>query len=237
MPMEADFSRFVSLKGEFEAEGLSPVDIAAEALLAARHGLDYVVKVGGCEAKSDLAYLVELGIGSVVAPMIESAFAMEKYMEMLVPDAFHHVGVTIETETAVARIDAILDGGPGLTNVTVGRTDLVASYRGDSVESDRTIQMVKAVAKAAKSRGLVVTMGGSVSNNTRNTLSRDPELMSLLDFIETRKVVMSAPRFLEPDTLAHAAKLETSLLERRARLAERSLDTINRRFRALAGRV
>ena len=51
-PLAIDFSRFASLKGEFEAEGLNRVEMAAEAIWAARRGLDYLVKIGGCEAKS-----------------------------------------------------------------------------------------------------------------------------------------------------------------------------------------
>ena len=46
-----DFSGIVALKGEFEAEGLSQGSVAAESLFAARHGLPYLVKIGGCEAK------------------------------------------------------------------------------------------------------------------------------------------------------------------------------------------
>jgi hypothetical protein len=38
--MEINYGTFASLKVEFEAEGLTRVDVAAEALFAARHGLD-----------------------------------------------------------------------------------------------------------------------------------------------------------------------------------------------------
>ena len=58
-----------------------------------------------------MEYLRRIGVTSIVAPMIESPFAMEKYMEMLPAGAFHHIGVTIETFHAVERIEAILDAG------------------------------------------------------------------------------------------------------------------------------
>ena len=131
-PLAIDFSRFASLKGEFEAEGLNRVEMAAEAIWAARRGLDYLVKIGGCEAKSDVDYMQKLGIRSLVAPMIESPFAMSKYMDMLADGVFDHVGVTIETFYAVERIDEILDAGTKLTNVTIGRSDLTASFGGSS---------------------------------------------------------------------------------------------------------
>ncbi len=235
--MEINFSVFECLKGEFEAEGLTRVDVAAEALFAARQGLDYLVKISGAEAKSDVCYLADIGINSLVCPMVETAFAMEKYMEMLPKNAFEHIGVTIETVTAVANIDAILAEGKLLSEVTIGRTDLTASYKGEGVESERTIAMVKTVARAAKVKGLKVTMGGSVSKQTRVLLQSDAELRSLLDYVETRKAVMLVDQFLDEATLVHALKLEEVLLQRRARESERTLATINARLAALTKRA
>jgi 4-hydroxy-2-oxoheptanedioate aldolase len=235
--MHIDYSIFSSLKGEFEAEGLTRVDVAAEALFAARNGLDYLVKISGAEAKSDVFYLADLGICSLVCPMVETEFAMQKYMEMLPAETFEHVGVTIETITAVANIDAILKRGTTLTEVTIGRTDLTASWGGDSVESARTIGMVKTVAKASKAAGMKVTMGGSVSKHTRELLKGDSELRDMIDYVETRKAVMPVERFLDESALGHALKLEEVLLRRRARESERTLPAVNARLAALTKRA
>lgn len=235
--MSIDYSIFACLKGEFEAEGLTRVDVAAEALFAARQGLDYLVKISGAEAKSDVFYLADIGITSLVCPMVETAFAMEKYMAMLPQGAFDHVGVTIETITAVNNIDPILAEGKLITEVTIGRTDLTASYKGDSVESERTISMVKTVARAAKAKGMKITMGGSITKNTRELLKVDAELRDLLDYIETRKAVMSVECFIDEATLTQALKLEEVLLRRRARESERTLSALNARMAALSKRA
>ncbi len=208
-----DFSKIVSLKGEFEAEGLSRDSVAAEALFAARNGLPYLVKIGGCEAKSDMRFLSAIGVRSIVAPMIESAFAMRKYQDMLPDGAFDHVGVTIETIDAVRRIEDILDAGAKLNEVTVGRTDLTASFGGSGVDSDETIVMVKTVARAAQKRGLKTTMGGSVNAKTIALLRQDEELRGLVACVETRKCVMPVPRFLEEGALEAAFAVEEALLE------------------------
>lgn len=205
-------SRIVSLKGEFEAEGLTRDTVAAEAAFAARNGLPYLVKIGGCEAKSDLRFLMQVGIRSLVSPMIESAFAMRKYMDMVPQDAFDHIGVTIETIDAVRNIEAILDAGTKLTEVTVGRTDLTASYGGTHVDCDETVAMVKTVSKAARERGLQLTMGGSVNANTAALLQVDEELRELVACVETRKCVMPVPKFLEEGALADAFAVEEALL-------------------------
>jgi 4-hydroxy-2-oxoheptanedioate aldolase len=231
--MNINFSFFESIKGEFEAEGLTRVDVAAEAIFAARHGLDYLVKISGAEAKSDVLYLAEIGINSLVCPMIETGFAMQKYMEMLPSGAFMHVGVTIETITAVANIETILENGKALTDITIGRTDLTASYKGESVESEQTMDMVKSVARLSKARGLKVTMGGSISRQTHELLKSDRELRELINYVETRKAVISVERFLDETVLSHALKLEEILLSRRTRESERTLATANARLSAI----
>lgn len=208
-----NLSRIISLKGEFEAEGLSRDSVAAEAAWAARHGLPYLVKIGGCEAKSDMRFLMMQGIHSIVAPMIESAFAMRKYQEMLPEGAFTHVGVTIETTSAVERIEAILDAGVKLTEVTVGRTDLTASFGGAGVNCPETIAMVKTVARAARTRGLKTTMGGTINAETIKLLGEDAELRDLIACVETRKCVMPVEKFLEPGALDDAFAVETALLD------------------------
>lgn len=208
-----DLSKIVSLKGEFEAEGLSRDRVAAEAVFAARNNLPYLVKIGGCEAKADMRFLMLIGVRSIVAPMIESPFAMRKYMNMLPDGAFDHVGVTIETIDAVRRIDEILDAGKKLGEVTIGRTDLTASHGGNSVDSAETVEMVKTVAHAAQKRGLKVTMGGAVNSGTIALLKRDDELRGLLACVETRKCVIPVARFLEAGALEACFVAEKALLD------------------------
>lgn len=232
-----NYSRIIALKGEFEAEGLPRDTVATEAAFAARNGLPYLVKIGGCEAKSDLRFLMQIGVRSVVAPMIESAFAMRKYMEMVPDGVFDHVGVTIETIDAVRNIDAILDAGTKLKEVTVGRTDLTASYGGDHVDCDETIAMVKTVARAAHARGLELTMGGSVNAKTIELLKNDDELRGMVACVETRKCVMPVARFLEDGALADAFAVEEALLGLQLAFHGSIADSARARVDALRARL
>ena len=232
-----NWSKFASLKGELEAEGLPQTVIAAESLYAARRGLDYLVKIGGCEAKSDMRFLMAIGVTSIVAPMIESAFAMRKYQDMLPEGAFEHVGVTIETIDAVRRVDAILDAGVKLTEVTIGRHDLTDSFGGTGVDSPETLGHVKTVARAARSRGLNVTMGGSVNKKTREILRSDPELRELIGAVETRKVVMTVPHFLEDGVLESAIDVELELLDRLVREPRKTVTNADARAKQIRERL
>jgi 4-hydroxy-2-oxoheptanedioate aldolase len=236
-PLSIDFTRFASLKGEFEAEGLNQIEMAAEAIWAARRGLDYLVKIGGCEAKSDVDYLQKLGIRSLVAPMIESPFAMSKYMGMLPDGAFHHVGVTIETFHAVERIEEILDAGTKLTNVTIGRSDLTASFGGSCTNCPETLEKTLKVARAAKARGLEVTMGGSVDAMTRQIMREGHELATLLDAVETRKIVMRMGQFILDGTFEDSIKAECELLAIRMRPLQASLDAMSKRHSSIQSRL
>ncbi len=166
-----EVSKVVSLKGEFEATGLPRDSVPAEAAFAARKNLPYLVKIGGCEAKSDMRFLMMQGI------------------------------------------DAILDAGEKLTEVTVGRSDLTASHRGPDVDCGETIAMVKRVARAARDRGLPTTMGGSVNAKTIAVLHNDGELRELVSQVETRKCVMKTDAFLQPGALEQAFSVEKTLLE------------------------
>jgi len=234
--MDINYKLFKSIKGEFEAEGLSREELASEALFAARNGLNYLVKISGAEAKSDIRYLANLGINAIVCPMIETEFSMKKYMDMLSVGVFEHVGVTIETFTAVDNINSIIQKGVLLNELTIGRTDLTSSWGGDSVDTFKTIEMVKIAAKAGRAANLKVTMGGSISSETRELLQDDAELRDLIDNIETRKTVMSLENFLKESTLSNALQLEEVLLNRRVKDSHQSLKAASARLAALSKR-
>ena len=232
-----NFDHISRLKGEFEAEGLARDILASEVVFAARNGLGYLVKIGGCEAKADVRYLQQIGVTDIVAPMIESGFAMSKYMDMLPDGAFDHVGVTIETTHAVDRIEELLDAGTKLTEVTIGRTDLTASFGGKGVDEPATIELVKTVARAARKRGLPATMGGSVGTSTRELLGRDSELRDLIAAVETRKCVMSVDAFMDEQALADAFAVEKALLEMQARHHGAVADAADARLAQIAARI
>ena len=103
-----DFSQIVALKGEFEAEGLSRDSIAAEAAFAARNGLPYLVKIGGCEAKSDMRFCMMMGIGRIVALILNKTHAKESDTRRLRVQG-HKQGVDEKIALSdAAKYDAVL---------------------------------------------------------------------------------------------------------------------------------
>ena len=45
--------------------------------------LDLNVKIGGCEAKNDVFFCKKIGVNGIVAPMVESQYALNKFIQTL----------------------------------------------------------------------------------------------------------------------------------------------------------
>ena len=186
----------IYLKGSFEDEGLSDFETRILSSMARDYDLPLAFKIGGCEAKSDIIRALDYGSKCIVAPMIESKFAAEKFISATsaYTSLFKEVNVNIETETAVSKVNNILkDNHKFLTGVVVGRTDLCLSLGKSrkNVDSKQIMKMVEETLVVAKSYDLTTTMGGSVSLNSIPNII-DMFQKNLLDRFETRKVIMHA---------------------------------------------
>jgi hypothetical protein len=203
----------VGIKGEFEAEGLSRIQVASEKIICLENNLSYTVKIGGCEARGDISFLQQMNIKSIVAPMIESGFAMSKYMDAVDESFFNSIGVTIETIQAVENIEEILNFGKKITEVTVGRSDLSSSFGEKNVNSEKITELTLKVASEAKKRNLKFTLGGSIGDATIKMLNDNPSLLDCIDRIETRKCILDKDLFMKSGLLNTAFSIEKALLE------------------------
>ena len=97
--------------------------------------------------------------------------------------------------------------------------------------------MVRTVAAAARRRGLEVTMGGGVNARTRELLRGDADLAGLVACVETRKVVIPVPAFLEDGVLERAIGIELDLLDLHSGPAGRGLDKAQARAQQIRSRL
>jgi 4-hydroxy-2-oxoheptanedioate aldolase len=188
------------LKAEFEAEGARFDDLVVYSNIAHATATPLVIKIGGCEAVSDLQLAKLLGCSKVVAPMVESAFALRKFAGAATSvygadrDQRPLMLFNIETERSALDHELLLDAAVdlGIDGVVVGRGDLAESMglvRG-GVEAPEVSDHLRRILAAARSRGLVCGFGGGVSTRTV-PLALSLRDAGILDYFETRKVLLS----------------------------------------------
>jgi 2-keto-3-deoxy-L-rhamnonate aldolase RhmA len=134
-----------------------------------------------------------MGINGVIAPMVETPFALSKFIDMMedFPDRADAY-IVIESKTSYDNIDTILKNGEGkLKGIVVGRSDFSKSYNlnKSEVDSGFIYDKVEDILTKAKKHNYITILGGSVS--TRSTqFIKDMYSKGLLDRIETRNVVI-----------------------------------------------
>lgn len=232
------------VKAEFEAEGASFRDVVRLRRLTAQAGVGLILKIGGCESVRDLRDAVELGADGLVAPMIESPFALSKFWEacnkVFRTGRRPRLAFNVETKTCVDNLAAILDYAAGkMDGFTLGRTDLAASYFDPFVtpDSEFLLAEIERITLTARSRGWEVWMGGSLSQKSAAVLASRPILRAQISRLETRKVVIpSSAVFESPEVVAEALKLEELYLLSRQEILEDSLMEDRQRLKVLTAR-
>lgn len=188
---------FNGVKAEFEAEGSRLDDLKILLFAGKSAGLETIVKLGGCEALRDMRDLAALGrVENVVAPMVESSFALKKFKAMALR-VFHETGFNpkllfnLETITAWRDFENILEEASrdgSIYGVTFGRGDFAESIGLPRSEVD-SLQVREVVLEAAlqtKSAGLKFCVGGSITAKSVG-LIRELKSMGAHSF-ESRKV-------------------------------------------------
>jgi 4-hydroxy-2-oxoheptanedioate aldolase len=183
----------IGIKQSFEDEGALPDDILTMRRLTELCDLKLSVKIGGCEAKTDIEFCNKIGADSIVAPMIETTFALQKYVESI-----QHINnkgnyINIESKSGCEQLDEMLMNPSSklLTGLVIGRSDLTKSYGLSKNETDSSFifDIVYNAMKKSKSYGFVNLMGGNISTQSCDFI-RDLYKDRLLDYIETRNVII-----------------------------------------------
>ena len=232
-----------SLKAEFEAEGATFDEVLLLKKYAEFVGLGLTLKIGGCEAIRDIIDAKKIGVSSIVAPMVESSYALTKfvtavksvYSEINMPKLF----INIETITAVNNFDEIIaaDCFKYIDGVVVGRTDLLGSMELSSSDSDINLifDIANDIAKKIQNLGKKIVIGGNIASNSVEFLK---DLYYLSSF-ETRKVVFCGSLLKEPnlgEAISKAIEFEILWLENKVSISEESSDIDIKRLKLLKGR-
>lgn len=192
---------FIATKAEFEAEGSRLQEILRLLRISNAAGVEISIKIGGCEAISDLNTAKQLGPRYIVAPMIETPFALDKFIaaknNLFSPDELRNTSFlfNVETITTYNNLDAILGiaaSDKGCDGVVFGRVDFAGSLglgRAD-IENEAISSRIQVVANHCREVGLDFVVGGAISHTSV------PVLKQLLNVylcrFETRKIIFTS---------------------------------------------
>jgi 4-hydroxy-2-oxoheptanedioate aldolase len=207
------------VKAEFETEGTRITEAMRLKEISLKAGLSFNLKIGGCEAIRDMFDGINLGIDRLIAPMVETAYSLQKYLKaarrVLASQQIENVEllINIETITACQNFEEMLGISEikYLTGIVIGRMDLACSLglSRTEVNSQKVLELALQTAKRAKTAGLSVAIGGGVSVNSLPFFKMFSQ--GHIDRFETRKVIFNCPSALDNSVIAFQKAIEFEL--------------------------
>jgi len=195
----------VGVKAEFEAEGTRLEEALRLKEVCMKAGVGLTIKIGGCEALRDMYECRVIGVDRLVAPMVESAYALKKFLaavELAYPPEEREdtlFAVNVETISASDAFDEMLSlpGIDLLDGVVLGRVDMTGSLglTREDINSEKIFKIAEGLFGKAKGKGLETAIGGGVSAHSLPFFRRLPT--GFLDRYETRKIIFGCPGALQ----------------------------------------
>jgi hypothetical protein len=166
------------------------------------------LKIGGCEAVRDLYEAKQFGAKYIIAPMVESDYALSKFVlaknKVYRPEEEQETDFlfNLETITGYENREALVaraGSDDGVEGVVFGRTDFTGSLgQTRTSNNDETItDYIVDVAKLCAENQLDLVVGGGVSLHSIPALRAIREVH--LTRFETRKIVFDAAALDVPD--------------------------------------
>lgn len=201
----------VGVKAEFEAEGTRLEEALRLKEVVTKANLDLTIKIGGCEALKDMYDARTIGVSTIVAPMIETSYAMKKYVQatkLAFPeDERKEIKflINLETITGFNNLEEIIQSPyfAEISGIVLGRVDMTGSMglTREDINSDKIFEIADILSKTMKKLGKEMVIGGGVSSYSL-PFFKNLEENSLQRF-ETRKIIFDAKKALND---SHADK-------------------------------
>jgi hypothetical protein len=225
----AEIADITYVKAGLEFERNSLCELDALRVLARIIGKPLAVKIGGPDARTDIDLCADRGASVVIAPMVETAYALKVAAEAaaLRSVAF---GINLETVTAWQNLRAMMESTlwARVQFVTIGRSDLAASmgYDNDDAEVESVVRDIVATI-AATDPALPVAVGGRI------TVDNAASVAAISSRVSTRQVCFETTPADAPAAVAAALHFEAEFYSaasgysREAGVAQRLADLAN----------
>lgn len=197
----------LGVKAEFEAEGTRMEEALRLKEIVTKAGMELTIKIGGCEAIKDMFDARLIGVSTIVAPMVETAYAMKKYV-----NAVNYVFpkeeksdmeflINIETITGFENFDKMIesDDFKSVSGIVLGRVDMTGSMglSREDINTDKIFNIANTIAQKLKPFNKSFVIGGGVSAHSLEFFRRLPE--NSLTRFETRKVIFDAQKAIKDE--------------------------------------
>ncbi len=182
------------VKLSLEDEGSTFEDLRIMSKITKSLNINLNIKIGGCEAKNDINFCKSLNPNSIVAPMVESEYALKKFIQSVGYKKKIKLLINLESITAIKNISKLSNSKyfRKLDGVVIGRSDLAGSLNlsKKDVNKDVIFKIIKKTIVKIKKRvksNFLIKMGGSITPNSKNFIDKlyKPKLINR---IETRNI-------------------------------------------------
>ena len=195
----------IGIKAEFEAEGTRLEEALRLKEVVTKAGLELTIKIGGCEAIKDMFDARTIGVNAIVAPMIETAYAMKKYVQatkFVFPEEERNdikFLINLETITGFNNLKSIVEAPEfkDVAGLVLGRVDLTGSMglTREDINSDEIFKIAEQVANTTLKLNKDLVIGGGVSAHSLPFFKNLPQCA--LSRFETRKIIFDAQKALQ----------------------------------------
>ena len=183
------------VKLSLEDEGSTFEDLKIMSKITKSLNLNLNIKIGGCEAINDIIFCKSIRPKSIVAPMVESHYALRKFVESVGDKKKIKLLINIETSSALKNLNKIVKSKyfKMLDGVVIGRSDLARSLDLEKSEVNslkifnHVMKNFKKIKKKTK-KDFLFKMGGSITPASQVFIRKLFKKKKLLNRIETRNV-------------------------------------------------
>ena len=213
------------IKLEYESEFYDEQSAYELAELVHRVGLDLCVKLGGFSSIQDLHMCKKLCANTIVAPMIESGYAVEKFLHcvnQIYRKAYPELLLNIESKAAFENLDDILSKcNERISGFVLGRSDLMRSLDIENPDDEKILKYCIKLSEICKENGKIFIIGGKINGKSLDFISKIPYLSA----VETRKVIFDINALNEAN-IEEFLKFELKTLKFKKNLYKEDLERI-----------
>ena len=208
----------VSLRCDIAAEIYTDYDIKILCDLAQKNNFPLTIKIGGCDSMLELHYAKKYGASSIIAPMIETPYALKKFVDncrkIYSDSEIKNINLypNIETITAYNNINEILSIPEVgyIKGIVLGRDDMADSIGTTNINSDKMLEISNNIFSIASKYNIDFIIWGGIRPNAVDFLNKLPKIK----YYETRMIVFDG-NYISEEGIKKAIEFEIKWLKRK----------------------